>query len=173
VPAGEIEQFVVDEIKAIRREPALVAATLAQTRRLSSDTIKRLKAERAALERQRRADVPELGRLSAAGAKNGDLARPSQVQERIDLTDGRWSEIENELARLVAQDISEEQVAAALGEFDTVWAALTPKEQARVLALLIERADHDGVSGNITITFRTLGLKSFAGAIPNQEETAA
>src|SRR4029078_13701591 len=48
VPAGEIEQFVVDEIKAIGRYPALVAATCAESRRLSSDAIKRLKAERAA-----------------------------------------------------------------------------------------------------------------------------
>ena len=35
VPAGEIERFVVEEIKAIGRDPAPVAATLAESRRLA------------------------------------------------------------------------------------------------------------------------------------------
>ena len=74
---------------------------------------------------------------------------------------------------LVAQDISEEQVTAALGEFDTVWESLVSKEQARILALLIERIDHDGKSGNVAITFRPSGLKALTVAIPDLEETAA
>jgi hypothetical protein len=115
----------------------------------------------------------ELRRLAAIGAENGDLARLAQVQERVDQAGRRRSEIENELELWVAQDISEEQVAAALVEFNTVWATLAPNEQARVLALLIEQIDHDGVSGNVAITFRPSGLKSLTVTKPNLEETAA
>jgi site-specific DNA recombinase len=172
VPAGEIEQFVVEEIKAIGRDPALVATTLAESRRLSDKGIKRLKSERAALERQRRADDAELGQLAASCAQNQDLARVAQVRERIGQAERQMSEVQEELSQLVAVDITEEQVSAALGEFDTVWGTLALKEQTLVLALLIERIDHDGKSGNVAITFRNSGLKSLTSAKP-LEETAA
>jgi site-specific DNA recombinase len=173
VPAGEIEAFVVDEIKAIGRDPALVTATVAESRRLVRDGIKGLKAERVALERQRRADLAELARLAESGVENGDLAHISQTQERLELGDRRLSEIQDELARLLPMEITEEQVAAALDEFDGVWASTAPKEQTRVLELLIERIDHDGVARSIEITFHPTGLKALAAQLETQKETAA
>ncbi len=173
VPAGEIEAFVVEEIKAIGRDPALVAATLAESRRLVQKAVKRLKAERSALERQRRVDEVELRRLAMAGGTNGEVARLAEVQERVGQGNRRHGEIEAELAEFMAADISEEEVAAALGEFDSVWAALTPREQSRVLALLIERVDHDGKTGNVEVTFHPVGVKTLAADATSHEETAA
>jgi site-specific DNA recombinase len=77
------------------------------------------------------------------------------------------------MARLLATDIEEEEVASALEEFDAVWAALTPREQARVLALLIERVDHDGAAGAVEITFHPTGVKALAANVGSHEETAA
>ena len=48
-------------------------------------------------------------------------------------------------------------------EFDGVWAALTSREQARVLNLLVERVEHDGQAGNVSITFRPTGIKVNSG----------
>jgi site-specific DNA recombinase len=173
VPAEEIERFVVNEIKAIGRDPALVSATVAESRRLVHAGAKRLKAERAALERQSRADGAELGRLAATGAKNGNAVQLAQVQERIGQAERRLTEIEDELARLLAADITEKDVASAIGEFDVIWAALKPKEQARVLALLIERVDHDGRAGMVEIKFHPTGVKALTAPIERHEETAA
>src|SRR5262245_32339410 len=111
VSAGEIESFVVEEIKAIGHDPALVAATTAESRRLVQATIKRPKAERAALERQRRADDAELGRLSATIAQNGNALHLAQVQERIGQSKRRLTEIESEMATLLGEDITEKEVA--------------------------------------------------------------
>jgi site-specific DNA recombinase len=173
VPASEIEAFVVEEIKAFGRDPALVAATLAESRRLVQDGIKRLKAERAALERQRRGDAAELARLLATGAQNDELVRTAEVEERSLAAERRIAETGEEIARLVATDVSEEQVEAALGEFESVWGRLTPKEQARVLALLIERVDHDGKDGSVEITFYPTGMKALAAQAATHGETAA
>jgi site-specific DNA recombinase len=173
LPAAEIEQFVVQEIKAIGRDPALVAATLAESRRLAQDAIKRLKSERAALERQRRVDEAEVRKLMVAGAQNGELARLADVEERMSTADRRIREIESEVSQLVTNEVNEEQVATAIGEFDAVWAALAPKEQARVLALLIERIEHDGKSGNVAITFHPTGIQTLATQANDAEETAA
>jgi site-specific DNA recombinase len=173
VPAEEIEQFVVDEIKAIGRDPGLVAATVAESRRLVEGGIKRLKAERTALERQSRADDRELCRLATAGTQNGDVVGFALIQERIGAAERRRSEIDQEISRLVATDIEEKEVASALREFDAVWAALKPREQARVLTLLIERVDHDGAAGAVVITFQPTGVKALAAQVGHQEETAA
>jgi hypothetical protein len=78
-----------------------------------------------------------------------------------------------ELARLLAADITEKDVALALGDVDALWAALIPKNQARVLALLIERIDHDGKASYIEITFHPAGVKMLASGIRSREETAA
>ena len=173
LPAAEIESFVIEEIKAIGRDPTLVAATLAESRRLTNEGIKRLKAERAALERQCRADTAELGKLAVGDAHNGDLGRLAEIEERNLQAGRRIKEIGDEIGRLVATEITEEQVTAALGEFDTVWAVLAPKEQAQVLALLIERVAHDGESGDVAITFYPDGIQTLANHVNEPEETAA
>lgn len=44
-------------------------------------------------------------------------------------------------ARLHAGDISEADTRAALRQFDPLWEELFPAEQARIVALLVERVD--------------------------------
>ena len=45
-------------------------------------------------------------------------------------------------------------------EFDGVWKCLTPKEQAELLRLLIQRVDYDAVKESVSITFHPVGLRS-------------
>ena len=170
LPAGEIERFVVEQIKCIGQDPGLVAATLAETRRQSKEAGKRLGKERTALERQRRADEAELRRLAPKPATDSELARLVEVQERIAKAHRRLADVDAELARLAEAEIDDAEVAAALADFDAVWEALKPREQARVLELLIERVEHDGEDGSIEITFRPTGIKALAGEL---EEDAA
>jgi site-specific DNA recombinase len=173
VSAETIEQFVVEEIRAIGRDPGLVAATLAESRRLAGEAIQGVKKERAALERQRRADEAELCQLAAVEAKNGELARLVAVQERMVAAARRYAEVDAELAAALDQDLDEADVAPALAQFDMVWGAMTPKEQARVMALLIERADFDSREGNVDITFRPTGIESLLAEVTKHGEAAA
>jgi site-specific DNA recombinase len=73
----------------------------------------------------------------------------------------------------VTKESHTSEISTGVSEFDAVWAALTPKEQARVLALLIERVDYDGKSGNVAITFHPTGIKTLASEVSEPEETAA
>jgi site-specific DNA recombinase len=84
------------------------------------------------------------------------------LQERIRLAEERASEIQARLEALDRERITEEEVAAALGSFDAVWNALSPREQARIVQLLVERVDYDGGAGTIAITFHAAGLKTLA-----------
>jgi len=69
--------------------------------------------------------------------------------------------------------VDDSEVAAALAEFDAVWDCLAPREQARVVEILVERVAYDGNAGNISITFRPSGIKTLAGELSRREVEAA
>jgi hypothetical protein len=139
---------VVDETRCIGRDPALVAATVAETRRQMDEAVQKLKRERAALERQRR----------------GGHDDPATVQRLV--------AIRAEISALTSSLPTGEQVAAALAEFDATWALLSPGEQAETLGLLIDHAAYDAGHGNMLITFKPTGLRTLESATA-VEETAA
>jgi len=173
VPAGPMERFVVEQIKCIGRDPALVAAMLAETQRQVEDGLQSLERERQTLERQRRNDEGLLRRLACAVGANGDrLARLADVQERLRGAEQRLTEIDEQLAVLSANLVGEQEIVKALAEFDQVWSVLAPGEQARILDLLVERIEYDGPAGNVSITFRPTGIKALAGELGgcSQEE---
>ena len=170
LPAGEIEQFVVNQIRHIGQDPTLVGETLVNAQEHVKQQTHDLQAELAAIQRQRSRDEGDLKKL--VGAMDGDssLARLADLQERLRLANERSNEILGELDGLAAEQIDETEVATALAEFDEMWQVLSPKEQARVLHLLIERIDHDGATGDVTLTFQPTGLASLSAVL---EESAA
>ncbi len=170
VSAPEIERFVVDQIRCIGRDPALVAATVAETRRQTDEAIQRLKRERAALERQRRDDAAEVGRLAGQG---GDSGRFGELEARMAAAQGRLAEIPEELARLTAAAPAEAEVAAALAQFDAAWDALTPVEQSKVISQLVEQVDLNGATNQLAITFHSTGIEALETTGAQLEETAA
>jgi site-specific DNA recombinase len=170
LPAAEIERFVVDQIRCIGRDPALVAATVAETRRQTDEDIQRLKRERAVLERQRRDDAAEIGRRG--GPEGADSAAQADIEARMGIALRRLAEIRDEIGLLNVTVPSEDAVAAALADFDAVWESLSPREQAKALGLLIGRIDYDAGVSNVAITFNPTNLKILEAA-SKLEETAA
>jgi site-specific DNA recombinase len=53
-------------------------------------------------------------------------------------------------------------LARALGLWDGVWEVLRPKEQGRVLNLLLERVGYDGAAGRVALTFRPSGIQALS-----------
>ena len=72
------------------------------------------------------------------------------------------AELDRELATLDAQYISAAEVAEKLAAFQPLWESLSPREQARLIQLLVQREDFDGVGGNAAITFHPTGIRTFA-----------
>ena len=52
-------------------------------------------------------------------------------------------------------------VVATVSEFHHTWEALAPRDQARIIELLIERIDYRGKDGQISLTFRPSGIQTF------------
>ena len=90
------------------------------------------------------------------------MRRLAELQDQGREVQRRFATVESELAKLESEQISDAEVKAALADFDGVWAALQPREQARVIELLVESVAWDGDAECVAITFRPTGIKTLA-----------
>ncbi|MBI3865533.1 MAG: recombinase family protein [Planctomycetia bacterium] len=174
VSAPEIEKFVVDQIRAIGRDPALVAETLAQARGQVEARLGELEAERRRLEQdlgQHHREVRELAISGMAGEPT--MARLGDLNERIRQAELRLGEIHTEVGTLRGDVIDEADLTRALAAFDPVWEQLNLREQASVVQLLVERVEYDGRTGDVAITFHPAGIKTLNAEIAEEQESAA
>jgi len=68
--------------------------------------------------------------------------------------------------------VTKAEVDATLEKFTPLWDALSPREQARVVQLLLQRVDYDGANGKVAVTFHAHGLKSLGQNCRQQEIVA-
>jgi site-specific DNA recombinase len=165
LPASEIERFVVEQIKCIGTDPDLVAETVKQVQAQAVQRANELAIEERRLGRELAGNHSDLQKLVKGGPNDGDshaAARLADIQERLTVAERRLTEVRNEAERLRREQIDGAEVARAMVEFDPVWESLNPREQSRLLHLLIERIDYDGNDGTISITFQVNGIKALA-----------
>ncbi len=152
LPAGEIEKFVVSQIKSIGQDPSLIEATIREANREAKEQLKALDAELRSLKSDVQAWTKELP--SATANRQADL------HERLAGAERRATEIHQERAAVLV--IDPEEVGQALRDFAPVWETLTPQEQTRVVELLVARVDYDGNTGRVVVTFNPTGILEVA-----------
>ena len=163
IPAPEIERFVVDQVRCIGKDSGLLAETLKETRVKGQTRIKELEVERRALERDLKRHNAELRDLAGRLATNGTATdRVADLQDRIQAAEQRSTQVREELIALGRELVDENEVAQALALFDPVWETLSPREQVRIIRLLVQRVDYDGEKGTVSVTFHPAGIKTLA-----------
>jgi site-specific DNA recombinase len=172
IPAAEIEALVVDRIRCIGRDPALLQATLAQAHRAGAARAAELEAERRGLEKDLarwHGEVQTLsGQIRPGDDNHAVVGRLADLQDRIGSVEERARLVRDQLKAVYDQRIDEEAAATALARFDPVWASLTPAEQARMFGLLVERVDYDGAKNKVSIGFHVTGIKTLADELAQQ-----
>ena len=117
----------------------------------------------------------ELGERAVRGVAQQVANRldqlPIATKHRVERAERRLTEIEQELDALRATEIDPAEVRAALADFAAVWDSLSPKEQARILQLLVERVEYDGEASTVSVTIRPTGIRTLAEA--TRSEVAA
>jgi site-specific DNA recombinase len=158
VPAGQIEKFVSEQVRRVGKDPAVLEATLRQVRQQGQKAILEANADVRAAER-------ELARHHAVMKRVVAMARPEELvtlNEKIATAEQRLTQAKEQRERLTAEDVRPEDLRDALSAFEPVWDQLSPREQARVIRLLVEKVDYDGAGGSVSITFRPSGIKTLA-----------
>jgi len=112
--------------------------------------------------------VKEIG--PAANANSPQTAELASLQERVRLAEQRATEVRNDTIAKGMELVDQRELAKVLPIFDPVWESLSPREQARVMQLLVERVGYDGRNGAMAITFRNSGIKTLTQELEEERE---
>jgi site-specific DNA recombinase len=165
IPAGEVEAFVVDQIRAIGRDPKLVAETARQARSQVAERLAELETEEQRLGRElagHQRDMQMLIKQLSVTSAGNVATEMANIQDRVQTAERRLIELRDERERLNHELIDDTEAAKAMAAFDPLWETLNFREQARLLQLLIERIEYDGREGTISITFLPSGIRALA-----------
>ena len=163
VPAPEIEKFVVDQIRCVGRDPSLLEETLHQARTHGDERAHELHIEQRAVERELARHSDSLQKLVQEGSPDSlATARMAELQDRIGTAEQRLTEIREELILLERERLNENEAERMLALFDPVWDTLSPREQQRVVQLLVEQVSYNGEEGTVSVTFHPTGIKALA-----------
>ena len=165
IPAQEIERFVVDRIRAIGTDPKLTADVLAKVQGQVQERAERLATERRQVERELRGYADETTRLVGQlplpnGRQTAATARLVELQDLTADAEARLAEIARQEATVAADGGTDDDLVAALRRFDPIWETLSPREQARIVHLLVEQVTYDGAKGTVAVTFRPGGFRA-------------
>ncbi|MDK2848276.1 MAG: site-specific recombinase [Desulfuromonadales bacterium] len=170
--AHEIESAVVEQIRGLGKNSEIVAATLEQAQRESVARLSELETEQRIHLRklaQLNSRVKKLVDASTAEiSENAATDQLADLQEHIRVMEQRMVVVRQDIINLQREAIDENDLTHALMLFKPVWEMLPPRDQSRIIKLLIERIGYDGRDGKVTITFRSLGLRMLCN---DQEKT--
>jgi site-specific DNA recombinase len=174
IPAAQIEAFVVEQIRCIGQDSAVLRAVLAQARQQGEAAAAGLVTEQRALEKDLARWHYELQQLTPQiqpGDDNGPvIGRLADVQERIRRDEERVRKLHAQIQAAQPQCLDETEAAKALTQFDPVWELLAPREQARLIELLVRQVDYDGARGKVTIAFHETGIQTLAYELAQHQE---
>ncbi len=154
VPAEQIERFVLERVRAMGRDRALVELVLEQARRQDSELAAAHEAELAVLERELKWLASETRRAAAEAGRDGARTeRLADLAERTRAVEARAASLRDMIAAVNERLVSREQVEASAVEFEPLWRSLSPRERARLMRLVVRRVEFDGAKGQVAITF--------------------
>ncbi|MGJ8635700.1 MAG: recombinase family protein [Phycisphaerales bacterium] len=167
LPAPEIEQLVIEEVRELFRDPSIFEKTIEQATLKRTEDIQGLELELSEVN----------GELAnQRGALTKLIRQPSDDQERVTELQGiiaanerRAERIRDRLESAQGEQIDSEAIGVMLGDFDEVWSNLIPREQARLLKLLIEKVEYDAEGQCVQITYRPNEFEKLADLQQNQE----
>lgn len=151
---------MLDQIRCIGSDPAVIGETIRQTRMQSTQQIELLTQEKKRLEKDLGRYERSTQAMIGADLSNKDTAWLAELQSRIRPIEQRLSVVRDQLQSLDGELIDESDVTTALGQFDTLWESLKVAEQNRLIRLLVERVDYDSQAGTIVVTFQPSGIRS-------------
>jgi len=163
VAAGEMEEAVMGQLRAVFRSPELIAKTYRAARSKEAAELEQLRREKGEIEDRLRVlkeMAAGLKRGNGRGASVGNAATMelARITDQIAEAESRLSMAARDLQLREQTEVTERDVIDALQAIEPVWDELFPAEQARVVQLLVESVvvNPDGLE----VTVRSNGLHS-------------
>jgi len=171
LPAQEIEDFVVEQIRKLARDPDLIREVFQESIRQRQEQLTRLESERKRQTRKRQQKGEEIRRLvsaiaGTAGSSPALSERLAEAERQLANVDRRLQEIDAQTSTLRDQSIDLDGVTAALEEFEAVWGVMTFTEQGNLIRALVREAAYDPGQRTCRITFCHTDVATNDGTVP-------
>jgi site-specific DNA recombinase len=161
LPAGEAERLVVDQIRTIVSDGGLRAEVIRQANAQYDSEIAEMMDERVRLERELARHHTEIRRLAVSGTTDAATTTLiADLHERIAQATTRNAELDGLIDDRHKARLTEDDVRAAFADFDRLWDTLTPREQAKTIALLVARIEFDPTASAISVTFHPTAIRT-------------
>jgi site-specific DNA recombinase len=157
IPAKQIESFVVEELRVFAGDDELIRDIYERCHEQNREDIDAQCREADSIAKFLKEDHAEIAHLLATSA-GPDLIESTQA--RIDKNETRLKELRDAIDNHRPIRVSHASIRKTLGELDQAWDAFPPRDRCRLMEMLIERIEYDGVAGTIDITFHPAGLSS-------------
>jgi site-specific DNA recombinase len=165
IPAGTLEQYVVDRIRHIGRDPDLVQDVISRASGALDEQLADLRQQQRKLQLSLGQQRQELATLSESikGEYSATLfAQREDLQQRIVAAEAQLQDLEQQEQRLRETRISEPDAQQTMAQFDQVWDHLTPAEQVRLVEMVVKQVEYDGQQQMVSLTFHAIGIKTLA-----------
>ncbi|NIA07157.1 MAG: recombinase family protein [Actinobacteria bacterium] len=152
LPAGELERFVVEQIRELTQEPQLLADVVRRAQGQLTRQIEELKQQRRLRENRARRineNLAELAKMPNASGVADELAELQTDSVKIERVIG---EINQQIVELQERMVGEDELSGSLEAFEPIWDSLRAAEKARLIHLLVQCIEYDGENDQIAIT---------------------
>ena len=172
VPAGDIEQAVLLQLRRVFQAPEVLAATLRSVEAREAEERDRLTAERDALAGELAVVKSAASRLLQTRLDNGQAFVGEELGrldvQRQDL-EARLRDVEGQLLFLARNPVTPESTAEELARLDNIWDNLVPAEQQRIVEILVDQVTV--YPERIEVALAADGLYSIVGEMQAQEDS--
>jgi len=170
LPAKQLEDFVVEQIKTLGRDPGVLDDALRATQAHLQDEVDELERQRARIE----AAIKDLGRqvgqvASRAGFDEGATRQLGRLQDEIRQRQQEAAEINAQMTQVRRRMLNPDELAGAIEAFDPLWETLSPGHKAKLIHLLVERVEYDGKNETISLTFHPTGIRTLTAEQPEEQ----
>jgi len=166
IPAKQIEDFVIAQIKKIGYAPELIQDVVTSVADKMKGQLEQLEDERLALGRDTARWDSEIRKTSALIRPNETdtpaIARLADLQERIAHNERRLTSVMIEINKNSNNLLTQQDVETAMTTFDPIWESMTLRDQIRLVQVVVKQVDYDGETSRVTITFNPIGIKKRA-----------
>jgi site-specific DNA recombinase len=170
LPAQRVEDSIVERIRGLGEDPRIAAETARKVHEQIESSSRETRAELKTAEKELNRYQRELVKVAALPGNGLRTDRMADLQERIQTTEQRITELRADIDILDAETVAPQELKLALEAFDPVWKTLNTSEQSRIIRALVERVGYDGRTGKIAVTFRSAGFKTLCDAVENNAD---
>ncbi|PZR09629.1 MAG: resolvase [Archangium gephyra] len=157
LPAGALEEFVVERIALATADGSLVAEVERQMRertdarrKANEELRKRLPDEIANASSAATRYVEELGRLQGRSRELVEAKLRTET-DRLTAAEQRLAQAENDRIDVEVADAEREWIVRALRDFDRVWSLMTPENRGRLARSLVVAIRVDEASNQVEV----------------------